>query len=57
MVQQPRGFAVLPGGTLLVASEATPVVAQYRPVGDGTLELVAEFAVENGANWVSVLPR
>ncbi len=57
VVQQPRGFAVLPGGTLLVASEATPVVAQYRPVGDGTLELVAEFAVENGANWVSVLPR
>lgn len=57
VVAQPRGFAVLPNGDLLVASEIDRIVAQYRPDGDSALTLVDTFPAGLGAYWIEVIDR
>lgn len=57
VVAQPRAFAVLPGGELLVASEIDSVIALYQPDGQGALTEIERHDVGLGANWIEVLPR
>ncbi|WIY83058.1 beta-propeller fold lactonase family protein [Propionimicrobium sp. PCR01-08-3] len=57
VVAQPRGFAILPNGDLLVASEIDRIVGQYRPDGDSALSLVASFPAGLGAYWIEVIDR
>ncbi|WP_341729502.1 beta-propeller fold lactonase family protein [Brooklawnia sp.] len=57
VVAQPRGFAVLPNGDLLVASELDRVVGQYRPDVDSALTLVETFPAGLGAYWIEVIDR
>lgn len=55
VVAQPRAFAVLPGGDLLVASETDRVVARYRPDASGALGSPQIYAAGLGANWIEVI--
>lgn len=57
VVAQPRGFAVLPSGDLLVASEIDRVAGVYRPDQTGALSLVSTHPVGLGAYWIEILPR
>jgi len=57
VVAQPRGFAVLPNGDLLVASELDRVVGQYRPDADSALTLIETFPAGLGAYWIEVIER
>lgn len=57
VLPQPRGFAVLPDGRLLVASETNATVGLYQPDGGGALGLVREYPVEQAPVWIAVLPR
>ncbi|GAA2181444.1 beta-propeller fold lactonase family protein [Brooklawnia cerclae] len=57
VVPQPRSFAVLPDGALLVASEITPEVGVYDVDANGTLGLRVTHPVGEGANWVEILTR
>lgn len=57
VVPQPRGFAVLPGGDLLVASEIDRQVGLYRPDDAGSLVERVAYPVGLGANWVEVIAR
>lgn len=55
VVAQPRTFAVLPDGNLLVASETDRLIGRFRPDADGALELVSTHPVGLGANWIEVI--
>ena len=57
VVAQPRSFAILPDGNLLVASEIDRVVALYRADADGRLAEVSRHDVGLGANWIEILAR
>lgn len=57
VVAQPRGFAVLPSGDLLVASEIDHQVGLYRPDEDGSLVERVAFPAGLGAYWIEVIPR
>jgi 6-phosphogluconolactonase len=49
---QPRGFALSPDGSLLVAAgERSTTVSLYAVEGDG-LELLQRTETGHGANWV-----
>lgn len=57
VVPQPRAFAVLPDGQVLVASETTGQLGLYRSDERGALTFVSSHPVGPRANWISVLAR
>ena len=53
--KQPRGFAVSPGGLVIVTGERSTQVRMHAIADDGTLPRITRTPTGAGANWVRVI--